>query len=278
MRVTLFLIVFITSIVFPQQWQMLWNSSQIDENTLSGWFQFEKTEKGWKNMLYTLDSNEFRVMESGTSSNPLYIHTFTEPEKLAGNQLYALLVDFNGDNKTEFYVLSHFGTSDNYRQAVKIFDITNNSVIFEKNESNFSYSYPTLVDIDADGFYECAFSKWDFPYVSKYYLEVYSTNVPVGLKPEHPVRFTLKQNYPNPFNPSTKIEYDLNQLSNVELTVFSITGEKLKTLVNEMQPAGNYELTWNGTDDYNNKLPTGIYFYELKAGNQNFVKKMLILK
>lgn len=278
MKKLLLLVLFFNLVNHGQQWQMLWGSSQIDENTLAGWFPFEKSGDGWNQHVYTLDYNEFKVMASGISGVPLYTYSFTDAEKLAGNQFYALTTDLSGDNKAEFYVLAYYGTTDNYRQTVKIFDITNNSILFEKNDPNYSYSYPTLIDVDNDGYLECAFSKWDYPYVNKYYLEIYSTNVPVNVKPEQPVRFALKQNFPNPFNPSTTINYDLNELQNVELTIFSVTGEKMKTLVNETQPAGNHEVTWNGTDDYNNKLPTGIYFYELKAGNQNFVKKMLMLK
>jgi hypothetical protein len=88
-----------------------------------------------------------------------------------------------------------------------------------------------------------------------------------------PTKFLLSQNYPNPFNPSTKIKYSIIQLSNVELKVYDIIGNEIETLVNEFKPAGTYELTW-----YAEQLPSGVYFYELKAGSFIETKKMLLLK
>ena len=87
------------------------------------------------------------------------------------------------------------------------------------------------------------------------------------------IRFELKQNYPNPFNPSTKIKYSLLQSSDVELKVFDILGNEIETLINEEKPTGTYELTW-----YAKQLPSGIYFYQLRAGQYVETKKMVLMK
>ena len=88
-----------------------------------------------------------------------------------------------------------------------------------------------------------------------------------------PVTFNLEQNYPNPFNPSTKIVYSIPEASNVNLTIFDILGQQLKTLVNESQNRGTYTVTFNASS-----LPSGIYFYKIEAGKYNQVKKMILLK
>ena len=88
-----------------------------------------------------------------------------------------------------------------------------------------------------------------------------------------PFSFYLSQNYPNPFNPSTKIKYSVPQSSIVELKVFDILGNKIATLINEEKPASTYEVTW-----YAENLPSGVYFYQLKAGLFLETKKMLLLK
>jgi hypothetical protein len=88
-----------------------------------------------------------------------------------------------------------------------------------------------------------------------------------------PSEFQLSQNYPNPFNPSTKIKYSVLQSSNVVLTVIDILGNEIETLVDEEKPAGTYEITW-----YAENLPSGVYFYQLKAGSFVETKKMLLLK
>ena len=88
-----------------------------------------------------------------------------------------------------------------------------------------------------------------------------------------PLTFKLEQNYPNPFNPSTKIKYSVSQSSNVVIKVFDILGNEVETLLNEEKPAGTYEITWHAEN-----LPTGVYFYQLKAGDFINTKKMLLLK
>ena len=88
-----------------------------------------------------------------------------------------------------------------------------------------------------------------------------------------PTKFKLEQNYPNPFNPSTKIQYSVPQSSNVIIKVVDILGNEIETLVNEEKPIGTYELTWNAAN-----LPSGVYFYQLKAGSFVETKKMILVK
>ncbi len=88
-----------------------------------------------------------------------------------------------------------------------------------------------------------------------------------------PKAFYLYQNFPNPFNPSTKIRYSVPYSSKVVIKVFDVLGKEIETLVNEVKPAGTYELTW-----YAEELPSGVYFYRLKAGEFIETKKMILLK
>lgn len=93
-----------------------------------------------------------------------------------------------------------------------------------------------------------------------------------------PVRFTLSQNYPNPFNPTTTIEYTLQIRSDVTITVFDILGRRVKTLFDQNVPVGTHSTCWDGTDIKNNPVATGVYFYQIKAGDFVETKKMLLLK
>ena len=103
-----------------------------------------------------------------------------------------------------------------------------------------------------------------------------------------PNEYILNQNFPNPFNPSTKIKYSVTKLSNVTIKVYDVLGNEIETLVNEEKQTGVYELTW-----YAESLPSGVYFYQLKAvptgrqagdlstgSGQSFVetKKMILLR
>jgi len=85
--------------------------------------------------------------------------------------------------------------------------------------------------------------------------------------------YSLEQNYPNPFNPSTKIKYSIPELSFVTFKVYDVLGNEIETLLNEEKPIGSYEVEFDARN-----LPSGIYFYRLRAGDFIETKKMILLK
>jgi len=93
-----------------------------------------------------------------------------------------------------------------------------------------------------------------------------------------PTDFMLNQNYPNPFNPSTTIEYSLPTRSNVNISVYNILGRKVTTLINKNQTAGNHSVTWNGANNQNQQVSSGIYFYRIETNDFTTTKKMTLLK
>jgi 5-hydroxyisourate hydrolase-like protein (transthyretin family) len=93
-----------------------------------------------------------------------------------------------------------------------------------------------------------------------------------------PKDFELTQNYPNPFNPQTKIQYALPHDCEVQVTVYNVLGQKVRTLVNEHERAGYQRIEWDSKNDRGEEVASGIYFYELKAGDYTETKKMLLLK
>jgi hypothetical protein len=100
----------------------------------------------------------------------------------------------------------------------------------------------------------------------------------VGKEPEILRNYDLKQNYPNPFNPSTTISYSIPVSSNVTIKVYNITGQLVRTLVNEFMQAGEYKVRFDAVSDYRTPLSSGIYLYQLNVGNQIITKKCVILK
>jgi hypothetical protein len=88
-----------------------------------------------------------------------------------------------------------------------------------------------------------------------------------------PQNFRLEQNYPNPFNPSTDISYTISKAGNVTLKVYNMLGQQVATLVNGFQAANTYKVNFNGSN-----LSSGIYLYELRAGNSVVTKKMVLMK
>jgi hypothetical protein len=88
-----------------------------------------------------------------------------------------------------------------------------------------------------------------------------------------PSTFTLFQNYPNPFNPCTKISWQSPASNRQTIKVYDVLGNEVAVLVNEIKPAGYYEVEFDGS-----KLTSGVYFYQLKVGNFVEMKKMILLR
>ncbi|MDD2650971.1 MAG: T9SS type A sorting domain-containing protein [Candidatus Cloacimonadales bacterium] len=88
----------------------------------------------------------------------------------------------------------------------------------------------------------------------------------------------LFQNYPNPANPSTTISFILPEDSNIELSIFNVKGQKVKTLQKEYLSKGTHNTIWEGNDSNNNKVASGIYFYRLITKGQTYTKKMILMK
>jgi hypothetical protein len=88
-----------------------------------------------------------------------------------------------------------------------------------------------------------------------------------------PADFMLGDNFPNPFNSSTVINYALIERSHVAIDIFDILGRKIENLVFEGKPAGYHQVTWNAAN-----MPSGVYFYRIKAGDFSDTKKMMFLK
>ena len=87
------------------------------------------------------------------------------------------------------------------------------------------------------------------------------------------ISYNLAQNYPNPFNPSTTIKYQIPEDGMVTLKIYDILGKEVKTLVNEQEPTGRYEVKFDASE-----LATGVYLYRIKVNDFVSVKKMLLVK
>lgn len=101
--------------------------------------------------------------------------------------------------------------------------------------------------------------------------------VGVDKQPSIPEKFELAQNYPNPFNPTTVIGYQIPSVGTrfiVSLKIYDLLGQEITTLFDGIRQPGKYEATFDG-----NKLASGVYFYQLKAGNDfSDIKKMILLR
>lgn len=93
-----------------------------------------------------------------------------------------------------------------------------------------------------------------------------------------PEEFALAQNFPNPFNPDTRITFEMREAAHAELAVYSLTGEKVRTLLASPLAAGTHAAVWDGKDQSGNRLASGFYLYRLQVGNTQQTKRMLLVK
>jgi Spy/CpxP family protein refolding chaperone len=119
-------------------------------------------------------------------------------------------------------------------------------------------------------------------------LEEFGIEIPDGYgdyrgfeEPQNPQKeqIVLKiKNRPNPFNPDTHISYSLTNSANVKLTVYNIQGQLVRSLVNEYQPAGDYAIYWDGCNQNGERAVSGMYIYQITAGNESISQQMIMMK
>ena len=88
----------------------------------------------------------------------------------------------------------------------------------------------------------------------------------------------MHPNYPNPFNPATRVAFDLPAAARVSLTVFDVKGSRVATVLDERRSAGHHTVAWNGRDDAGRQVSSGVYFYQLRAGDFRATRRMLLMR
>jgi len=224
---------------------------------------------------YDVTSNSFDYFTKKYSSDGAekWLQIFNSSENLKD---YALALDI--DNYNNIYVTgsSHNSISQGISYTVKYSDKGELRWIqkFDAPHSIFENSYFLFLDdsnnIFIGGDVADSTNGWNF-----FALKI---NQNLGTNVEHqyikiPVDYALNQNYPNPFNPTTKIVYQIPELSFVTIKIYDVLGNEMAVLVNEEKPSGTYEVEYNASS-----LPSGIYFYQLNAGSFIETKKMILIK
>ena len=106
--------------------------------------------------------------------------------------------------------------------------------------------------------------------------------IPVGIGDDAamaPILLSLAQNSPNPFNPRTRIEFNVPAATQrIRLRIFDVRGRQVRTLVDGPHPPGRHQVLWNGNDDQDRPVATGIYFYELAGAEKRITRKMVLVK
>lgn len=181
-------------------------------------------------------------------------------------------------------------SDDKFPQSTYIFyggiDMNEEADIILKAEdttlAGFGIKIADLWDINRDGYNEIMISS-SGDTLRQGIIFIFTANPtsikePIGV--DEKSSFSLSHNYPNPFNHFTSISYFFNSSSkkSVQLRIYNILGEKIKTLVDEYRESGEHRAIWDATDDSGAKVASGVYFYIIKIGNLSQMRKMVFLK
>ncbi|UCB51654.1 MAG: DUF333 domain-containing protein [Candidatus Zixiibacteriota bacterium] len=224
-----------------------------------------------------LDNNRTGIDLSGSAS----------PDSGSGNHLVDNTVSGSSKNGIRFY-----HSSNNHVSGNRL--IENACGLCLDNSSQFNTLWANDFAYNTVSAHEDASSndnRWNLGDVGNYWSDFESNpgypdcyEIPgegggVDYHPNAPPKkFSVAQNYPNPFNPSTAIEYALPKDTWVRITIYNILGRKVRTLFDGHQSAGHRRIVWDSKDDEGREVASGIYFYQIKAGEFTQSKKMVIPK
>ncbi len=205
------------------------------------------------------------------------------------------IMDVNDDGLPEVI----FGTSDE-----RLLMISGDGTLLEEYptpETGAIYSSPCVGFLDGDDDLEIVLgtpsglSVWDYKVASQglgswtmyrgnprrtgYYGDHGATGVGTSTgEPGIPRRFSLSQNYPNPFNAQTRIDFEVAEKDRVSLEIFNVLGQRVRTLIRDLRPAGSYQIVWDGKDHGGIPVASGIYFYRLRSGHLVQTRRMVLLR
>lgn len=209
---------------------------------------------------------DISVWDISDLNNPQRVGQFADPNATVHN----------------FMVIGNYAFVSYYTAGLRIFDISNPLQISIAAEYDTSPSSGEGFD-GAFGVYPFApsgniyISDWD----NGLFVFSYGDSTPVKVNlPETglPDRYALHQNYPNPFNPSTTIHYEVPQQTFVTIEIYNMLGQKILTLVSDVETAGEHLVEWDGKDDAQKPVPSGIYFYRMNAAGFSQIKRMTLIR
>lgn len=152
------------------------------------------------------------------------------------------------------------------------------STYYQSTASYYSFSYQSTGNPPRWLYYSVSGKEgYIFLFLIRAYVSSVGSDVnePIEILPS---TYTLDQNYPNPFNPETVISFSLPKSGNVQIKIYDVLGNEVRTLIDEERFAGKHNIYWNSTDNFGKRVSSGVYFYTISADNFTQTKKMVLMK
>jgi hypothetical protein len=224
-----------------------------------------ENDMGGATFVISFDPNTLAFPNSPSSGNDFAFHNFSGGSYATGtvtrpglNQIW-VNVELLQDNLGNI-----IGNSESWTDLVTLNFNKINSIVIPKIEWKTDSPFWSIYDGDNK-------TLWDTDFFNS--VTIIEDDIE-----DTPKDYQLSQNYPNPFNPVTTLKYALPQSGDVKIIIYDISGSKITELVNGQQSAGNYEVTWDGKNDFGSSVVSGTYIYRIQAGEYVQSRKMILLK
>ena len=220
------------------------------------------------------------ILDGSTQSIKWTINKNSDEEYLYSD--FSTFRDYNG-NGVKDIILITLGQFSGDDQILRVVDPSNGETLFSfSNPATLSstayFYYPglSIANVDGGSTLEMIIrSRNDSLYI-------YGTNLTVSSfvdnNPIQPGNFRVEQNFPNPFNPSTTIRYSIQSPEKVSIRIYDISGQIVREFNEEHTEAGNFEIIWDGRNNFGEKVSSAAYFYQVSAGEFVESKKMILIK
>ena len=256
----------------------VWYRIQVNDGSASAYLKYgNSAESAYRNPL----GQWVRNPDAPASDNYSYLVEEVIPVELTAFTATvndgAVILNWTTQTETENYGFHVYRSLFEDRDYVKI----TQSIIPGAGSSEVIHHYSyTDATVDASRTYYYKLASIDYNGNVEYHgpISTGTTDVRSIKHFKIPNDYALEQNYPNPYNPETAINFAIKEAGKVSLKIYNLQGKLVRTLVDEEKPAGNYSVTWNGTDEQGNKLTSSIFLYKLMVNEFEQTCKMTFIK
>jgi hypothetical protein len=178
------------------------------------------------------------------------------------------------DPNDKFSFTLEYSTSSSFAEnVVSVPNLTDSSIAIDLKGMAKTAYYWRVKAVDSDGLVTWGSNSGSAPWQFQF-----NPTLVIASETNTPKEFSLSQNHPNPFNPETIIEYQLPISCHVAITIYNTLGQEIRTLIHGEQQAGYHQLVWDGRDNSGKQVGSGIYLYQMRAGEFGALKKMVLIQ
>jgi len=278
-ELTKFLLNTVTAYDGAHNYEVLWSVTNSSHDELFLWDIYPTYDGGDTMAIFLADNVVGDVITRILGYHILGNYPIWETGDFSGyvSNLDAMDIDRDGQKEVVFGLNDYQGSPGHYASKFYVIDCLTGSLEFQSSLYQGYMVGPTLGNLEGDSTPEILFNIYLPDSTSILYLFAYQGSY-LGQGSPPPLDFSVLQNFPNPFNSSTAIPLQLTQQSDVEVSVVNIQGRSVAGILTGNMAPGSHFLHWNGQDGSGTPVASGMYFYEVRIGDNRIRRPMVLLR